>query len=363
MSKWRRWIPFAGALICLFHLACSGGDTVPQAPPDVYVAGFVDNGTVYVAMCWKNGVPQALTDGTRSAKALSVCVADGDVYVAGGQSSTHGPGVATYWKNGVAVELTDGTTQAMAESIVVSKGDIYVAGYQTLASGGDVVTYWKNGVAVPLTGPTNGEARSIAISGSDVYVAGWTEDTIEYAPNSFMIGPVAKLWKNGVLTPLSDLATTIAVAESLVVSGSDVYVAGYAAPALHTAGSEPWTAQYWKNGRAIPLSDGINGAKAFAITVVGDSVFTAGFTSAGAGDMATLWTNGNPARWTTGNQDALVLALAVPTTRFLTGPVAAGEYAVGYEGSTAKVWVNGVPQKLTDGSREAEAWGIALVPR
>jgi len=226
-----------------------------------------------------------------------------------------------------------------------------------------VVTYWKNGVAVPLTGPTYGEARSLAVSGNDVYVAGWTEDTIEYAPNSFLTAPVAKLWKNGVLTALNDLTVSNAVAESVVVSGSDVYVAGYAAPTLYSAGSEPWTAQYWKNGKAIPLSDGIHGAKAFAITVVGDSIFTAGFTSAGAGVMATLWTNDSPARWTNGNQDALVLGLAVTTTRSLHSQVVSGEYAAGYEGSVAKVWVNGMAQNLTDGTREAEAWGICVVPR
>jgi len=361
MSLSVRWTHFAGALFSMLLLACGGENSRPSQAPDVYVAGFVDNGTVYVAMCWKNGIPQALTDGTRSAKALSVYVAGGDVYVAGGQSSANGPDVATYWKNGVAVALTDGTTDAMAESIVVSGGDIYVAGYQTQASGGDVITYWKNGVAVPLTGPSNGEARSIAVSGNDVYVVGWTTDTIEYAPNMFLTAPVAKLWKNGVLTPLNDLATTNAVAESVVVSGSDVYVAGYAAPTLYTAGSEPWTAQFWKNGTALPLSDGINGAKAFAIAVVGDSVFTAGFTSAGAGAIATIWRNGSPVRWTNGSLDAVVLALAVPSTKFMTDHFPAGEYAAGFEGSTAKVWVNGVAKNLTDGSREAEAWGIFVV--
>jgi hypothetical protein len=272
--------------------------------------------------------------------------------------------VATYWKNGVEVALTDGTYEAMAESIFVSGGDVYVAGYQSLpAAGGDVITYWKNGVAVPLTGPTYGEARSIAVSGGDVYVAGWTEDSVEYAPNSWVTGPVAKLWKNGVLASLSDLVATTAVAESVVVSGPDVYVAGYAAPTLYASGSEPWTAQYWKNGQAVPLSDGVHGAKAFAISVAGDSVFAAGFTSAGAGDLATVWNNGSAVRWTQGSTDGLILALAAPGIPFLPEQFAGNLYAAGYEGSTAKVWVNGVPQSLTDGSTEAEAWGIFVAPR
>jgi hypothetical protein len=175
-------------------------------------------------------------------------------------------------------------------------------------------------------------------------------------------GPVAKLWKNGLLTPLNDLATTCAVAESMVVSGSDVYVAGYAAPTLYTAGSVPWTAQCWKNGKAIPLSNGMDGAKAFAIATVGDSVYSAGFTSAGSGAMATLWRNGNPVRLTQGKTDAVVLALAVPTSSYFTGQFAAGEYAAGFEGNKAMVWMNGVGHALTDGSTEAEAHGIAVVP-
>ena len=74
-----------------------------------------------------------------------------------------------------------------------------------------------------------------------------------------------------------------------------------------------------------------------------------------------MWRNGSPVQWTNGSLNAVVLALAVPSTKFLHDHFPTGEYAAGYEGSTAKVWVNGVAKNLTDGNREAEAWGIFVV--
>jgi hypothetical protein len=322
----------------------------------VHVAGYVDNGTTWVATYWKNGVPKDLTDGTQSAAAFGIVVSGSDVYIAGGQGN-----VALYWKNGIAVPLTDGSTASLAEAIAINGSDVYVAGYQTSATNmGIIVTYWKNGVAVPLTdGTTTGEATAIAVSGDDVYVAGWTDDTVEYAPNSYVIGPVAKLWKNGVLTPLNDLNTTCAVAESVVVSGTDVYVAGYSNPTLFTAGSVPYTAQYWKNGVAVPLSDGINGAKAFTIKASGSAVYTGGFSSNGAEAIATLWENHTPSTWTSGTMAAVVLSVDLRPTFTAIPPIA---YAAGYSGSTAMVWENGVPTALTDGTRDAEARSICVVP-
>src|ERR1017187_1336843 len=71
----------------------------------------------------------------------------------------------------------------------------------------------------------------------DVYLAGGTQS----------IGPVlvAKYWKNGQATTLTDTNTTkSAGASSIVVVGSDVYVAG-----VDHNGSVD-VAVYWKNGQA-----------------------------------------------------------------------------------------------------------------
>ena len=87
-----------------------------------------------------------------------------DVYVAGFEEKGSGY-VAKYWKNGQAIELTDGTTNAAATSISVSGNDVYVCG----SIEGNAV-YWKNGNPVTLGA---GNATSITVSGNDVYVAEW----------------------------------------------------------------------------------------------------------------------------------------------------------------------------------------------
>ena len=354
-----RCSPVVAALASVLFLACGGSRTSDRQapPPDVCVAGYLFNGTANVAMTWTNGRPVALTDGTRDAKALAIVVSGGEVFVAGGQSNASGVGVATLWRNGTAIPLSDGSHQAMAECVAVSGGDVYAAGYESSDGGGDLVTYWKNGVPVRLSdGTTTGEATAMAVVGSDVFVAGWTYETTEVSPQHFVISPVAKLWKNGVLTRLSDPATEIGIARSLAVVDGDVYVAGYTAPS--GVGSAPYLARYWKNGLAVPLTDGTHGAKAFAVAAAGGSVYAAGFTSAGGGVMATMWKDGHAYPYTTGGSDALILAMAIGGL-----PTQSTVYSAGWEGSVAKVWVNGVPQPLTDGSQEAEALGLCLVAK
>ena len=87
-------------------------------------------------------------------------------------------------------------------------------------------------------------ANSVFVSGSDVYVAGH-------------YGNYAKVWKNGIATDLSD-GTELAEARSVFVSGSDVYVAGN----IFKQGI------LWKNG--VPtnlLYEGAEGATAYAVFV------------------------------------------------------------------------------------------------
>ena len=81
----------------------------------------------------------------------------------------------------------------------------------------------------------------------DVYVAGFG-------------GNVAKVWKNGLTTPLTD-GTKESDAYSVAISGSDVYVAGYESNGTH------WVAKVGKNGVATPLTDGTHDAHAYSIAV------------------------------------------------------------------------------------------------
>ncbi len=178
---------------------------------NIYVAGYVKNGSKNVATYWENGTMVSLTDGTLNAYTLSIAVADGDVYVAGYEHNGTN-NVAKYWKNDMEVPLTNGMQNAIAYSITVVNHDVYVAGYEYNGSK-YVAKYWKNGTEVPLTdGTQNNYARSIVVAGNDVYVAG-----CEYIDSKY----IAKYWKNGVEVPLSN-----GEAYSIAIVGSDVYVSG-----------------------------------------------------------------------------------------------------------------------------------------
>ena len=213
--------------------------------------------------------------------------------------------------------------------------NVYVAG-----SIGNTAVVWKNGVATNLTNGTNpARANSVFVSGTDVYVAGY-----EYiAGGGFSI---AKVWKNGVATDLSS-AAIYASANSVFVSGTDVYVAG-------TVG---FTAKVWKNGIATTLTDGINRASAGSVFVSGTDVYVAGqeqlgqFGAANYYKVAKVWKNGVGINLTSGPRDADAGSVFVSGTDVYV----AGRDQSGGISQAAKVWKNGVATNLTDGTNAAQA--------
>ncbi len=209
----------------------SMANSVYVAGPDVYVAGNVVSGTHGVATVWKNGISLPLTDGTRSANANSVFVSGTDVYVAGVEANDSGIYLAKFWKNGVPTVLTDGTRFSFANSIFVVGSDVYVGGSgRSGNNAGNDIYVWKNGMAFynssasNPTSVTTSVANSIFVTNTDIYTAG-----------------AGQVSKNGIITSLDANYTS-----SIFVSGSDVYVVG----------GDSAGAKVWKNGLATPLTDG-----------------------------------------------------------------------------------------------------------
>ena len=269
--------------------------TLPPPPPDVYVTGSGYNGSKQVAMLWKNGVLQALTDGTF---ANSVYVSGSDVYVAGIEY-IGGDGVARLWKNGVIQNLTDGTKNGNGSSVYVSGADVYVAGYD-----GILAKLWKNGSATALSdGTGDAKANSVFVSGNDVYVAGYENIGVYY---------VARLWKNGVATALTDGISKSAFANSVYVSDGDVYVAGY-----EDNGSNE-VAMLWKNGVPQALTDG---TFANSVYVSVSDVYVAGYEIIGSKRVAMLWKNGVAAALTDGTNTAFAYSDICFWQRCLCGRV------------------------------------------
>ena len=198
-----------------------------SATVDVYVVGcYRDAGPSHnsVATVWKNGDRTDLTDGALvRACANSVYVSGGDVYVAG----YYDDGItqaAAVWKNGTKMtpDLPSDGNNARALSIYVADGHVYVAGYYTDTR--DVPVYWVDGAKMDLSSSYSGysEANSIYVSGADVYVAGAAVPSTKGGGGSIYVST----WTHGTQTNL--IHSDDVSLGGIYVDGSNVYVAcGY----------------------------------------------------------------------------------------------------------------------------------------
>jgi hypothetical protein len=223
------------------------------------------------ATIWANGTESRLPPPYGVlSRALTIFVADTNIYVAGLEGTS-----AVLWKNGQKTVLTQNGT---ATGVYVSDMDLYVCGQD-----GPNPVYWKNGVEVPLSvspGATGGAANAIVVSGSDVYIAGM---------NYFETGPayytgVASYWKNGQLQEL-EADTIFSQAQGISLSGDDVYITGLVS---HSG----YRATYWKNGVSTEVS--MVSSSSSSIFVNGNDIYMSGEELVGNTYQLTLWKNGVP---------------------------------------------------------------------
>ncbi|NOS93880.1 MAG: IPT/TIG domain-containing protein [Cyclobacteriaceae bacterium] len=259
--------------VTIYSIAVSGND--------VYLAGYETVGSVKVAKYWKNGIENILSDQSKDAFCYSIAIDGTDVYVAGSEFNGN-QYVAKYWKNGISVSLTNGQVSAEAHGIAISDGNVYVTGQEALPAGPLVAKYWKNGIATSLTdGKYDASAWSIVVSGNDIYISGYEDNGVNYA----------RYWKNGLTNALSYNGNNIVdQIDQIVVSGSDVYVAG----------RQSKTALYWKNGIAVPLTNGSNLSFAHSIFLYGSDIFVAGNEFNGTAKVGKYWKNGSAVNLTNG---------------------------------------------------------------
>jgi hypothetical protein len=332
-------------LLCLWAALAGAGCS---REVDVHVVGWERNGEGWsIAKVWKNGKPRPLSD--QPSVATAIAVSDGDVYVAGAVRFGS-VAAAVYWKNGTLVQLTDGAREAFGEGIAVSGSDVYVVGHERDAGFVSVAMLWKNGEPTALASGAS-EAYAVAVSGSDVYVAGYEVKVSEVSPGQFVGTPVAKYWKNGVASSLTD-GTYPAVARGIAVSGSDLHVVGW------TGGARAQVARHWKNDAPVALTDGTFTATASAVSVRGAAIYVAGGEYDGYEDVAKLWRDGVPMD---------LSHVDVPRGEGCGAAAVAGRgddvWAAGHDGPIAVVWENGAPEALTGGETEANALGIAITER
>jgi hypothetical protein len=225
---------------------------------------------------------------------------------------------------------------------------VYVAGYE-FKDGNVFAKYWKDGKPVPLReGSNKGRVESIIVSGGDVYMAGY-EDIVANTK------AVAKYWKNGRSVALSD-SLNANYASSIAVSGSDVYVSG--SQSTGTTSSSLTIAKYWKNGIPVILSDGLHSAGASSIAVSSSDVYVAGSESTGKKDrdgfdlvVAKYWKNGA----------SVILSQPAIFTGAQSIVVAGNDiYVSGNVYTAATYWKNGTSFTLSNNSIGASGSSIAV---
>src|SRR5450432_2095726 len=171
-----------------------------------------------------------------------------------------------------------------------------------------------------------------------------TSDTL------FVIVPAGNI--NGVITvngipgPSPDFMV-------LLSDSADVYVGGSGISLT----SNHQTAQYWKNGIPVILSDGKKNETTCGIIVSGSDIYLAGNQSTDSSAFPEYWKNGTSVIINEPNSKALSLAVSGSDV------YVAGEINNSISPTTASVaayWKNGTTVKLTDGSNNAYATGISV---
>jgi len=299
--------------------------------PDVFVAGYENDGGKSRAKYWKNG--KAVTISENESALNAICVNYNGVYVAGWERINNLQ-LANFWKNGNKTTL--GTDASAVYSMAVNGTEVYTGGFEII-NGFDLPRYWHNstGTTVNVKDPIistdvlgNGACSGIYCSNNNVYAVGsyrnsqgrfspWKttngEVPAETVPNNdkhcfangvfvsgtdqYIVGTqnspltglaMATVWKNDNYTLLTDGNNSIGVAKAVVVAGSDVYVAGYEQE--NYFGGGPTFAKYWKNGVPVKLST-VN-SNATAIAIFDNDVYVAGWENNGTRDVIKYWKNG-----------------------------------------------------------------------
>ena len=223
--------------------------------------------------------------------------------------------------------------------------NVYVAGYENNAQENSVARLWKNGTVQNLGGnllrSTNTDgtlvfsrANSVFVSGSDVYVSGYEQYQKEVGGGSFETISRARLWKNGEMQNLAQ-GDTSDVATSAFVSGNDVYVLG-----VEMRENQKYALKLWKNGVSEIFAEGGSGWEANSIFVSGGNVYVAGR----EGYHAALWKNG-----AVEYLDSEINSKSCANSVFISGN---DVYVAGCDndGTVAKLWKNGKAENLNNGT-------------
>jgi hypothetical protein len=272
---------------------------------------------------WKDGVFSTVIEQDEAALSGLSVTDNGDIFICGYQPNPSGSDIAKFWINGVATTLS--TLPSDANDIQVVSNDIYVAGRE-----GSKAVVWKNGSPAFLTnGIYQAVANSLFVNGTDVYVGGYTQNS--------SLNSVAQIWKNNLLVSTLSDGSKDANVRSIFVNGTDIYACGY-----DYYSSNLKRPVLWKNGVKSYL--GANGGDAHEVIVHNNDVYVAGSESnvsnTDESPRAKYWKNGVPVLLGSSSYSAECTSIKI---------VAQDVYCAGSEQATfgsntvAKYWKNGEP--------------------
>lgn len=254
---------------------------------DIYVCGYVfdsnfnQSPAVWLNGAFDNSLAPMDTNFYVSGYAASMEVTGPGIFVYGALNQIQSNAILPYvWSSGAGAVLdrVQYPVDANVNGCAIKSGEKVVVGVSYNSPSGESIkpTLWMNGVYSILdyegvtTDPTTGaEANSVAISGSDVYVAGLIYNT----GTRLYEGCV---WKNGVRSPLDNSmgpnGTTYI--NGIYVDGSDVYVVGGA----DVNDGHPYVPVVWKNGTYLMSIDigSFSIGTTYGIKVVNGDVYISG---------------------------------------------------------------------------------------
>lgn len=241
--------------------------------------------------------------------------------------------------NGVDAEVVSATSTSIVAKVPISAGtgpitistpqgtatspdftyipDVFVGGAENNSNGNYVIKFWKNGLANVVTdGSFSSFAYSMVVSGTDIYFAGYQIKNSVY---------VATVWKNGTALSLTD-GTHDAIAFSVAVAGNDIHVVG------QESNGTIALLKYWKNGTSVSIGDGVSPSSARAVVITGNDIFIAGEEQ----NKAKYWKNGLATSLSDGLNSASTSSIAISGNDvYVSGMVSDGTNYYG------QYWKNG----------------------
>ena len=223
--------------------------------------------------------------------------------------------------------------------------DVYVAGYEvnTASKGSFVAKVWKNGKETILSdGNFDASAYSVFVSGNDVYASGYEKNE----QGKF----IARLWINGTPTDLTD-GSNNATARSVLVSGGDLYILG---SEQNAEGN--YVGIIWKNYNATSFTDGTKSRAYRSLFVSGNDVYVSGNeVNEQDNRVATYWKNGVVTYLTDGLRNAEAHSIFVSGNDVYVAGSQQRDDARWY----ATLWKNGVPTQLANTSSIAQSVSVS----